>query len=85
MKEENVNYLEAIQNCVKECEQCVRELQEVREREASHQTLLSEIRVNFTALLQALSLIHIYNKNYMMIANSTVGCRHNRSLQLERP
>ena len=53
LKEENVNYLEAIQNCVKECEQCVRELQEVREREASHQTLLSEIRVNFTALLQA--------------------------------
>ena len=42
LKEENVNYLEAIQNCVKECEQC-----------ASHQTLLSEIRVNFTALLQA--------------------------------
>ena len=52
LKEENVNYLEAIQKCVKECEQCVRELQEVRERETSHQTLLSEIRVNFTALMQ---------------------------------
>lgn len=53
LKEENVNYLEAIQDCVRECEQCVRELQEVRERETSHQTLLSEIRVNLITLIQA--------------------------------
>ena len=53
LKGENEDYVEAIQSCVKECELCVRELQEVRERETNHQSLLSEIRVNLTVLLQA--------------------------------
>lgn len=43
--EECAAYKEAMKECIMRCEECARELQEARNQESNHQTLICELQV----------------------------------------